>query len=405
MGVTPTNLADDDIVGFDTDEGAYPFYSRIREEEPVFWSERLQRWILTRYDDVFAGYRNVEAFSSKTFASRGAGSKLGDPAQDRVVDTFTQQILFLDDPEHARLRKLVSYAFTPRSVEAIRGYTANLARTMLDDLRDGEFDFVRSFAGPLPLSVVTEIFGVDVADRDLYRAWSDSLAFITAPNQAPDALLAAFQHVDEMRAHLVELVEARRQRLRDDLLSRMIEANDAGDRLTTDEIVAMAMIITAAGHETTTSLLVNALLLLLNDPGRAQRIGADDEFRKKAIEETLRWEPPLQFSTRVTTQDVELHGTVIPAGAPVALAPAAANRDPRQFAQAELFDPERSPNRHLTFGQGAHVCLGANLARLEAGVVVGVIARDYPDLRVGSAIIRKQSPLFRGFESVTAVWG
>ena len=278
--MTSTNLDDQDIVGFNTDEGPYAFYSRIREEEPVFWSERLQRWILTRYDDVFAAYRNTQVFSSQTFASRGAGTALGEPAQDRVVDTFTKQILFLDRPEHTRLRRLVSNAFTPRSVEAIRGYTADLTKTMLDDLQDGEFDFVRSFAGPLPLSVVSEIFGVDVGDRDLYRAWSDSLAFITSPNQPVEELRTAFKHVDEMRAYLEDLVEARRKGLRDDLLSRMIEVDDGGDRLTTEEIVAMAMIITAAGHETTTSLLVNSLRLLLNDPERTVRIGADAAFRK-----------------------------------------------------------------------------------------------------------------------------
>jgi cytochrome P450 len=402
--MTQAHVADHDIVGFDTDVGAYSFYPRIREEQPVFWSERLQRWIITRYDDVFAAYRNPQTFSSKTFASRGAGTKFGDPAQDRVVDTFNRQILFLDRPEHIRLRRLVSHAFTPRSVEAIRGYTAGLARTMLDDLRGDEFDYVKQFAGPLPLAVVAEIFGVAVVDRDLYRAWSDSLAFVSGPNQPPEALRAAFRDVDEMRAYLEELVEQRRGRLGDDLLSRMIAAEDGGDRFTTDEIVAMAMIITAAGHETTTSLLVNLLRLLLDDPGRATRIGIDDAFRKSAIEETLRWEPPLQFSTRVATEDVELHGTVIPAGAPVALAPAAANRDPRKFAQAEQFDPERTPNPHLTFGQGAHTCLGANLARLEADVVVGLLARDYPQLRAGERVVRKQSPLFRGFESVTAVW-
>ncbi len=402
--MTPANKADSDIVGFDTDDGAYAFYSRIREEEPVFWSERLQRWILTRHEDVLAGYRNPQ-FSSKTFASRGAGTRLGDPAQDRVVDTFNRQILFLDRPEHTRLRRLVSYAFTPRSVEVIRGYTEKLTRTMLDEMRGGEFDYVRDFAGPLPLSVVTEIFGIDVVDRHLYRQWGDSLAFVTAPNQPADALRAAFQHVDEMRAYLVELVAARRNRLRDDLLSRMIETEDGGDRFTTDEIVAMAMIITAAGHETTTSLLVNALRLLLDDSARAERIGADDALRKTAIEETLRWEPPLQFNTRIATEDVELHGTVIPAGAAVALAPAAANRDPRKFAQPDSFDPERSPNPHLTFGHGAHACLGANLARLEADVVVRTIAQSYPDLRIGSSIVRKRSPLFRGFESATAVWG
>jgi cytochrome P450 len=171
-----------------------------------------------------------------------------------------------------------------------------------------------------------------------------------------------------------------------------------------DEIAAMAMIITAAGHETTTSLLVNSLRLLLDRPDWARRLGEDAAFRKSALEETLRWEPPLQFSTRITLEDVAVGDVVIPAGAAVALAPAAANRDPRKFAQADVFDPERSPNPHLTFGNGAHACLGANLARLEADVVVGTIAREYQDLRPGSTVVRKKSPLFRGFESVTASW-
>lgn len=405
-----TELADDDILGFDTDDGAYPFYARIQAEHPVYWSERLQRWILTRHDDVLAAYRDAQRYSSRTFGSRGAGTRFDDPAQDRVVDTFGRQILFLDKPEHTRLRRLVSRAFTPRSIASIRDYTADLTRSMLDGLRPGadrdggDADLVRDFAGPLPLAVVSEIFGVDIRDRNLYREWSDSLAFITAPNQPPDTLRAAFHHVDEMRGYLVDLVEERRGRLGDDLLSRMIEAEEDGDRFTTDEIVAMAMIITVAGHETTTSLLVNALRLLLDDADLARRIGADDALRRTAIEETLRWEPPLQFSTRIALEPIALHGVLIPAGASVALAPAAANRDPRVFDRPDLFDPGRNPNPHLTFGNGAHACLGANLARLEADVVVGILAREYPDLRCGPTV-RKRSPLFRGFASATAVWG
>lgn len=329
--MTSTDLADQDIVGFDTDEGPYAFYSRIREEAPVFWSERLQRWILTRYDDVFAAYRNTQAFSSQTFGSRGAGTALDDPAQDRVVDTFKKQILFLDRPEHTRLRRLVSSAFTPRSVEEMRGYTASLATSMLDELQGSDFDFVRRFAGPLPLSVVSEIFGVDVEDRDLYRAWSDSLALITSPNQPADALRAAFQHVDEMRAYLADMVVARRSSPRADLLSRMIEVEDGGDRLSTDEIVAMAMIITAAGHETTTSLLVNSLRLCSTTPsaprgsvpmmpsarvrwrrrfGGSRRCSSTPELRRRTSSCTgrssprvrrWRWRPPEPTGTRASS--------------------------------------------------------------------------------------------------------
>ncbi len=399
-----TSAADTDIVGFDTDDGAYACYAGLREEQPVFWSELLQRWVLTRHDDVLAAYRDPRVFSSVNFAARGAGTALDDPAQDRVVDTYRRQILFLDRPEHTRLRRLVSRAFTPRSIAAVRDCTADLTRTMLDDLRGGDFDAVARFAGPLPLAVVAEILGIDVGDRDRYRSWSDALTVVSAANQPPEVLRPAFRLVDRMRAHLVDLVEERRTRLGDDLLSRMIQAEDDGDRFSTDEIVAMAMIITAAGHETTTSMLVNALRLLLSDTDLAARIGTDDAFRRSATEEILRWEPPLQFSTRVTTEDVTLHGTRIPAGAAVALSPAAANRDPRAFARPEEFDPGRSPNPHLTFGNGPHACLGANLARLEADVAVGILAREYPELRLTSTV-RKRSPLFRGFDSATAGWG
>lgn len=401
----PNFAGTEDIDGFDTEEGAYPFYDRIREHQPVFWSARLGRWVLSRYDDVVDAYRSPARFSSKTFGSRGAATRFNDPAQDRVVETFEKQVMFLDRPEHTRLRRLVSYAFTPRSVTAIRDYTARLTHEMLDGLRgSGDFDFVRSFAGPLPLLVITEIFGIPLDDRDIYRAWSDSLAFTTAPNQPSDELRAAFRHVDEMRASLENLVQRRRGVPGDDLLTRLITAEDGGSRLSTDEIVAMAMIITAAGHETTTSLLVNALRQLLDDPDRARRIGHDDTLRKRAVEEVLRLEPPLQFSTRIATDDIELHGVVIPAGAPVALSPAAANRDPRKFDEAGRFDPERVQNPHLTFGSGPHACLGAHLARLEADVVIGILARDYPDLRAGSTVVRKSSPLFRGFESAMATW-
>jgi cytochrome P450 len=258
-------IADDqDISGFDSEEGAYRFYAGIREDSPVFWSERLQRWVLTRYDDVLAAYRDVARFSSRTFRNRGAGATLHDPTQDRVVEIFGKQILLLDRPEHTRLRRLVSRAFTPRSVEQMRDYTARLTRSMLDGLRGEDFDFVQLFAGPLPLSVVTEIFGISIDDRDQYRAWSDSLTITTASNQPPETLQVAFRHVAQMCTYLEELVEDRRRRPTDGLLSRMIQAEDGEDRFTTDEIVAMAMIITAAGHETTTSLLVNSLRLLLD---------------------------------------------------------------------------------------------------------------------------------------------
>jgi cytochrome P450 len=402
---TVHSTKDFDITGFGTPAGAYPFYDRIREDEPVFWSERLQRWIITRYDDVFSAYRDADTYSSKTFGARGGGTVLEEPAQNRVMRTFLEQILLLDNPEHTRLRKLVSYAFIPKHVAMMHEYIGRTVRQMLDRLKgEQDFDFVTSFAGPLPLQVIAELVGIDVGDRDRYREWSDALAFVTEPNQPREELSAAFRRADEMRDFLHTLVEERRHNTGDDLVSRMIGVEDSGDRLTTDEIVAMTMLLTAAGHETTTGLLVNLLQLVLSDHEATARAAHDPMFRKTAIEETLRWEPPLQFSTRIVTADIEVQGVKISEGSAVALSVAAANRDPRKFAEPNRFDPTRAENPHLTFGQGVHFCLGAHLARMEADVVLETLARDYATLAPGDEVVRKVSPLFRGFVSARARW-
>jgi cytochrome P450 len=387
------------------DIGNYGFYAELRETSPTYWSDELQLWVLTRYDDVRHAYRNPGIFSSETFGQRGGKNDLGSPSQQRVVNTFSRQILLLDRPEHTRLRRLVSYVFTPRAVAGMRDYIDRTARGMLDALhaRDS-FDFVADFAGPLPLQIVTEMLDVAVADRAGYRAWSDSLTTVTEANQPEWVLRAAFAHADEMRAYLADLVDRRRGRLGEDLLSRLIEARVDGDSLDTDEIVAMAMIITTAGHETTTSLLTNSLRLLAADPAVRGSLAEDETFRRRAIEETLRWEPPLQFGTRVLTEDAVLNGVIVPQGAGIALCIAAANRDPRVFASPETFDPNRADNPHLTFGHGIHSCLGAGLARLEADIVLAAIAKDYPTLRVGDPVKRKASPLLRGFGGAEARW-
>src|ERR1700739_5030432 len=402
---TVYSTEDFDISGFGTPAGCYPFYDRIREEQPVFWSERLRRWIITRYDDVFSAYRDPDTYSSKTFEVRGGGTAIEEPAQDRVTSTFSQQILLLDNPEHTRLRKLVSYVFVRKYVATMREYIGRTVREMLNQLRgERDFDFVTCFASPLPLQVIAELGGIDVVDRGQYREWEDALAFVTEPNQPREALSAAFRQADEMRVFLHRLVEERCRNTGNDLVSRMNRAEDLGARLTPDEIVAMTTLLTPAGHETTTGLLVNLLQLVLSDNEATARAAHDPAFRKTAIEETLRWEPPLQFSTRIVTADIEVQGVTISKGSAVALSVAAANRDPRKFAEPSRFDPTRAENPHLAFGQGVHFCLGAHLARMEADVVLETIARNYATLRLGDEVIRKESPLFRGFVSAQARW-
>ena len=338
----------------------YPLYARLRAASPVLHDPRSGLWMLFGYDAVKRALNDASSFSS---AVSPPGSKP------------ERWFIFADPPCHTQLRALVMRAFTPRTVAALEPRIRDLARGLLDRrLGRGEMDLVADFSVPLPLMVVAEMLGVPPAEWPRLRAWSDGIVNLIQTlrgGKAGERAAAVFASVHgEMAAYLAELLEARRIAPRDDLLTRLLQAEVEGERLAEDEILGFFQLLLLAGHETTTNLIANAVLCLVENPDQLALLRAVPDLLPVAIEEVLRYRSPVQAMFRVTRREVEMDGKAIPAGKMVLAMIGSANRDASCFHDADRFDAGRTPNPHIAFGHGIHFCLGAPLARLEARVAL-----------------------------------
>ena len=376
----------------------YPFYQRLRQQAPVYYSRGLQGWILTRHRDivgVLADARfSVERQHSDMFKKVNFLAALTPDLTDVLLHT----LLMLDPPNHTRLRKLVSKAFTPRRVEQLRPRIENIVADLLDRL-DGaaEIELVRDFAIPLPVIVIAEMLGVPATDRERLKAWSDTLAVLVDPMQATGGLAPIEKAFSELRDYLHQIIAARRVAPRDDLISALVAAEEAGDTLTEVELLSLVVLLLAAGNETTTNLIGNGVLALLAHPEQRRRFCEEPELARNAVEELLRYDSPVQLTDRMAKEDLEICGHRIRKGQLVASLLGAANRDPQQFADPDRLDLGRSDNAHLSFGHGVHFCLGSQLARLEAQVALPALLRRFPKLsRRESRIDWKRSIVLRG---------
>jgi len=318
-------------------------------------------WMIFDHEGVKRALHDHDAFSSSVGGSRGISF---------------EWLLFMDPPRHTKLRAIVSRAFTPRSVADLEPRIRELSRDLLDQVIErGEMDVAADFAVPLPMMVMAEMIGVPLRDWRRLKGWSDAimnlgltiLGSAEASRAASEAFLAANA---EMKAYLGALLAERREAPRDDLLTRLVEAEVDGERLTEDEILRFSQLLLAAGTETTTNLIDNAAVCFADNPAERARLEAAPELFPSAIEEVLRYRSPVQAMFRATKRDVEVHGQVIPAGKLVLPLIGSANRDPRQFPDAARFDVGREPNPHIAFGHGIHFCIGAPLTRLEARVAL-----------------------------------
>jgi cytochrome P450 len=376
----------------------YPFYARLRAESPVhrmkqsFWLPTV--WVVSRYADVLAVLKD-DRFSND-FTSKM-------PWTPRSTRALTHTMLNRDPPDHTRLRALVNKAFTPRVVEAMRTRVQALCNDLLDAAEArGDVGLVRDYALPVPLTIISELLGVPKEDRQQFAGWSKKVAAGTSGNLV-DLLLgqpALFRSVRYLR----KLIARRREEPGDDLVTALVEAEEAGDRLSEDELVGMVALLLLAGYETTINLVAVGTLTLVQHPEERARFLAEADLLESAVEELLRYTSPADIAAfRIAREDVTVAGTAIPRGAIVLCALSSANRDERQFPEPDRLDLGRDPNRHLAFGGGPHFCVGAPLARLEGQIALATLFRRFPNLRLGvpaESLRWRRALIFRGLDEL-----
>ena len=387
-----------DPYDYDFHEDPYPVYTRLRDEAPLFHSERDDFWALSRHADVFAAFRDDVTFSNRMGVTLDASA--WSPDAHRVMS-----FLALDGAAQTRIRKLVSAAFTPRRVRELEPQVQRLTEHYLERMfatnaERGTADWIGELAGRLPMDVISEMMGVPVADRDEVRRLADLLVHREAGVR--DVPPAGMEAAIELFSYYGDMVRQRRRTPTDDLTSALVQAELDGDRLTDQEIMAFLTLMVVAGNETTTKLLGNALFHLSAHPDqRTDVLTAGAELVGPWVEETLRHDNSTQMLARYVTEDVHLHGRTMPAGSKLLLLLGAANRDERVFTTPERYDVHRSKDElseSLSFGTGRHFCLGANLARLEARVVLSELVRRVEHFEVlADRAVRVHSVSVRGF--------
>ncbi|QJY46827.1 cytochrome P450 [Pseudonocardia broussonetiae] len=376
-----------DLLGEDAVRDPYPLLAALREHDPVHWSERYRSWFVTRFDDVSAALRD-ERFSSDRISPYRRAKLEGpdaDPGVRAAFGVLEDWMVFKDPPDHTRLRKLLSRAFTPRTVERMRPRIVAITDELLDAATadgSGRTDLVADYAYPLTASVIAEMLGVPRQDRDRFKDWSDEITGLVFGGMGDaDRHAAGANGMAELTAYLADLVRAHEREPADDLLSALISARDDDDALSHDEVISTGVLLLFAGHETTTNLIGNGLLALLRHPDQRRLLDADPSLVGGTVEELLRYDGPAKTVARLMAADVELRGRTLRRGDRVFLCPSSANRDPAVFDHPDDLDVTRRQGRQLGFGVGLHYCLGAPLARLEASVAIPRALERLPGLR------------------------
>ncbi|KYF89746.1 cytochrome P450 [Sorangium sp. So ce185] len=338
----------------------YPLYEQMRSSSPALHIAPFDLWMIFDYEGVKRALTDHDAFSSAVTPPTGKAP---------------EWIVFSDPPRHTKLRGIVQRAFTPRSIAGLEPRIRELSRELLDQrIEHGTMDLAADYAGPLPTMVIAEMIGIPAEDRARFMRWSEAIVNLSHTlSGGEEAARVVSEHAavkEEMKAYVADLLDARRRAPEDDLLTRLVEAEVDGERLNEDELLNFFQFLLAAGTETTTNLIDNAILCLLESPSELARVRAAPDLVPSAIEEVLRHRSPLQMVFRETRRAIEVHGQTIPAGKLVLPVIGSANRDPQQFRDPGRFDVARDPNPHVGFGHGIHFCIGASLARLEARIAL-----------------------------------
>lgn len=353
-------------------QNPYPVYEKLRQNDPIYrvmFPQGEFGWIISRYEDA------VEVLKDNRF-SKDVIKRYGPDEQN----IFVHNMLFSDPPDHRRLRGLVQKAFTPRLIEGMRSHIQDIADDLLDNLNSQEkMNLIDEFAFPLPIIVISEILGVPLEDQDKFRLWSNSIIDATSSEHAEVFEKHAKEFIDYLNNWFAKV----REQPGDDLISQLVVAEESGEQLTEKELLGVVALLIIAGHETTVNLIGNGVLALLEHPEQRDLLIKQPELIHNAIEEMLRYNGPVEFSTsRWASEDIEFHGHHIAEGEIVIVALDSANRDEEKFKNADVFDITREKSAHLAFGKGIHLCLGAPLARLEGEIAINTLLRRFPNMQL-----------------------
>ncbi len=362
----------------------YPLYQQLRSEDPVHWDPFLHAWVVTRYADVV---HVLHHFSANRTPSPELLNTMGLAALDPIAQVMARQMLFMDPPDHSRLRALASAAFTSRRVERLRSHIQEIMDGLLDAVvPKGQMDVIADFASPAPAIITAEMLGVPAGDHQQLKEWSADFAEMLGNFQHnPDRFPRVLRSVESMCSYFRSAMEEQRLHPREGLVSAMMEAEVEGAELTEEEIIANLIVTMVGGQETTTNLIGNGVLTLLRNPAEMERLRLDSSLIHSAVEELLRYESPSQHTARLAPADVELGGKQIRQRQAVIAVMGAGNRDPERFADPDQLDLGRADNRHLAFGWAAHFCFGAPLARMEGQIAFETLLRRLPNLELDPA--------------------
>lgn len=376
----------------------YPRYRALRETAPVYFSPAFRGWILTRYADIVRVLQDPRCGVDRTQSKMFQKLDLFGALSPEFGATVRTTLLMQDPPNHTRLRRLVNKAFTPRVVEQLRPRIQEIVDLLLDQAKSrGRMQLVADLAYPLPVQIIAEMLGIASEDQAKFKKWSDTLTVLLDPLQAEGGMRPVERAYEELSAYMRNVFASRRKEPRDDLISALVRVEEDGETLNEIELLSLCTLILGAGHETTTNLIGNAAMALLEQPAERRRLQDDPTLVRSAVEEFLRFDSPVQMTDRVAKEEVEIDGHRVRTGELIGLCLGAANRDPDQFPNPDRFDVGRKDNAHVAFGHGVHFCLGAQLARIEAQVVFERLLVTFPDLRGPLAPVEwKRSIVLRG---------
>ncbi len=381
----------------------YPLYQILRDRDPLQRNPFFQGWVLSRYKDVVSVLRNPRYSCDERKSNRYPNLRKEMEAAGVSLEQENRQrsMVRMDPPDHKRLRGLVNKAFTPRAVQRLRPRIEAIANGLLDQVADrGEMDFIRDFAGPLPVIVIAEMLGIPAKDHPQFKQWSDD-AISSLGVASQEDRRRTKKASEELMAYLQKIAAERRKQPEEDLITGLLQAEEEGDRLTWDEFFSTVFLLLVAGNETSTNMLGNGLLALLENPDQLALLRRQPELAESAVEEILRYNCPIVLTTRFPIEDIDFGDAGFKKGETIVCLFASANHDPEVFAEPERFDITRRDNKHLAFGLGVHFCLGAPLARLEGQIAFNLLAQRLPKLRLAAKEVQwARNTALRGLKAL-----